>query len=98
MKVGLVESAQLDVFQRQRIGRTCRKDNIVATLGCMSKNVRKTFESALAELHHIVTAAACTKVLDDITPEIRFEHKSVVPSRTRQQIIVARTCKRIAAS
>jgi hypothetical protein len=69
MKVLLIESGQLDVFQRQRVARTIRDENILAALCCMSQDVRETVENALAELHHIVAPSVDPKSLMTSCPK-----------------------------
>ena len=58
MKISLVQSSQLDVFQRQRVRRIGRNDNILPDLRSMGKNARKTVENAHAELDYVVAPRA----------------------------------------
>src|SRR4051794_6553351 len=64
MKIGLFESAHLDVFQRQRVGRTCCNDSIVAALRCVSQDLCEIVENTLTELDGILTASACREIID----------------------------------
>src|SRR5882724_9224699 len=97
MKVGLDEGGQLDVFQRQRVACIDRNDDIVAALRCMSQNVREIVENALAELHDVLTPSACREILDNVMPEIRCEHESIVASMTHKQIVARSACQGVAA-
>jgi hypothetical protein len=93
MKVGLIESIELGVFQGQGIVPAGCTDGVMAALGCMSQNVREMIEYALAELLQVVTSSASAKVFDDVTPEIRCEHKTVVSG----ELIAGGACQRITA-
>ena len=92
MKVVMVESSQLGVFQRERIVRARRNNNILADLRRMSENASETVENTLAELDHIVASSTRDEVLDDVIPEVRRKDEGIGMSITNDEI-VARTAR-----